>query len=117
MGFQDLTDICKSDHTEVINYNGTQEETFMGDITGQCFTHLKYGEALENIKSTAKTVLHTQEQLLEVHDKIEPLDVTTKNLLRQIDQVRKETGDLGSRAKELQYEKTTKGQKLSNMES
>ena len=52
--FQDLMGIYKADHTEQMNHNGTQEETALGDITEQCFTHLKYGEALDNVKSASK---------------------------------------------------------------
>ena len=51
---QDLMGVYKADHTEPINHNGTQEDTDLGDITENCSTHLKYGEALENIKSAAK---------------------------------------------------------------
>ena len=52
--FQQLTDVYKADHTEMINYKGTQDDTLLADITEQFYTNLKYGEALDNVKSTAK---------------------------------------------------------------
>lgn len=115
--FQDLMGVCKADPTELMNHNGTQEETLLGDITEQCFTHLKYGEALENIKSAARTLLHTQDQLLEVQGKMEPLSLNMNHLAKQINQMKKETGDLCCRETELQEENITKEQKLSEMES
>ena len=148
--FQDLMGVCKADHPELMNHNGTQEETLLGDITEQCFTHLKYGEALENIKSAArvrtsgehtplfsiisipftdtlhtdiiifplfKTLLHTQDQLVEVQGKMKPLSLNMNHLAKQINQMKKETGDLCCRETELQEENITKEQKLSEMES
>ena len=53
--FQNLEDVCKSDITERVNDTPfTQEETLLGDVTEPYLTHLKHGEALENIKSEAK---------------------------------------------------------------
>ena len=48
----DLKDMCNTHSPECINSNGI-DETFVGEHTEQLFTNLKYGEALENIKSTA----------------------------------------------------------------
>ena len=54
--FQQLMDVYKADVTEVKNYGSKQEETLLGDVTEQLFTHLKHGEALDNIKSEAKVM-------------------------------------------------------------
>ena len=56
--FQNLEDICKSDITQGANETtSTHEETLFGDVTEPYLTHLKHGEALENIKSEAKVSL------------------------------------------------------------
>jgi len=115
--FQELTDVYKADHTEMISYKNTQDDTLLGDITEQFSTNLKYGEALENIKSTAKTLLHTQDQLVELRDKIAPLSLDTDNLENKLVQVKKQTNSLRNRSTEVRSERITKEQKLHEMES
>ena len=52
--FQNLENICKSDPSQCAgDTTSTQEETLFGDVTEPYLTHLKHGEALENIKSEA----------------------------------------------------------------
>ena len=61
--------------------------------------------------------MHNQNQLLEVRGKMEPLSMNLNNLTKEINQVKKETGDLCCRESELQGERIKKEQKLSKMES
>lgn len=53
----DLNDMCNTHSPEFIYSKGI-DETFVGEHTEQLFTNLKYGEALENIKSTATVYIN-----------------------------------------------------------
>ena len=52
--------------------------------------------------------MHTQNQLLEVRGKMEPLSMNLNNLTKEINQVKKETSDLCCRESELQGERIKK---------
>jgi len=116
--FQNLEEVCKSEITErEKDATYTQEETLFGDVTEPYLTHLKHGEALENIKSEAKTLLHTHEQLRDVKDKISPLSLDMDTITTQIIHLKQEAEELCSRKLELQKERNKKEKKLKDMES
>ena len=52
--FQELNALCNAGNKDLSIHKGSKDNTTLGDITGQLYPPLKYGEAYENIKSEAK---------------------------------------------------------------
>ena len=55
--FQDLNALCNVGNKDLSIHKGSKDNTTLGDITGQLYPPLKYGEAYENIKSEAKVYI------------------------------------------------------------
>ena len=55
--FQELNGLCNAGNKDLSIHRGSKDITTLGDITGQLYPPLKYGEAYENIKSEAKVFI------------------------------------------------------------
>ena len=55
--FQELNALCNAGNKDLSIHKGSKDNTTLGDITGQLYPPLKYGEAYENIKSEAKVYI------------------------------------------------------------
>ena len=55
--FQELNALCNAGNKDLSIHKGSKDITTLGDITGQLYPPLKYGEAYENIKSEAKVFI------------------------------------------------------------
>ena len=55
--FQELNALCNAGNKDLNIHKGSKDNTTIGDITGQLYPPLKYGEAYENIKSEAKVYI------------------------------------------------------------
>ena len=55
--FQDLNALCNVGNKDLSIHKVSKDNTTLGDITGQLYPPLKYGEAYENIKSEAKVYI------------------------------------------------------------
>ena len=64
--FQDLNALCNVGNKDLSIHKGSKDNTTLGDITGQLYPPLKYGEAYENIKSEAKVYIFNLSTLIKL---------------------------------------------------
>ena len=62
--FQELNALCNAGNKDLSIHKGSKDNTTIGDITGQLYPPLKYGEAYENIKSEAKVYIFNLSTLI-----------------------------------------------------